>query len=112
MSILTIGNISLLSAHAKESFPNAAIESVSPRMNCPNCNWYTSLYCLQNLRYSYSFPHTSTCQVKVYVSNAVDGCIQCGKWQQYYSEHECLYVHSTCSKGSESKCLIGVWWPN
>lgn len=65
-----------------------------------------------SVKYSYSFPHTSTCQVKVYVSNAVDGCIQCGKWQQYYSEHECLYVHSTCSKGSESKCLIGVWWPN
>lgn len=84
---------------------------IQPRMMCPYCSNYTLMYCLKNRRYSYSYPHTPECTVDVYRSNAVDGCLSCGHWNQYYGEHDCREVHSTCSKGYDDVCIIGKYWP-
>lgn len=78
---------------------------------CAYCNEMLDLFCLHNSWYAYSYPHTSTCTVDVYQSNAVRACLSCGRWDEYYAAHDCYEVHSTCSKYYDSVCVIGKYYP-
>lgn len=84
----------------------ASDTEISPMMHCVDCGRRTYIHCLKNRTYAYTYPCSDRCKVDVYVSSAQDMCTECGKVIMYYDRHECLEVHSTCSKGYNVICLF------
>lgn len=86
-------------------------DNIQPYQNCVDCGTLTIPQCLKQNIYSYttSCKRSSSCSVKVYKSRSAEICRNCGKYVAYYSYHECVEVHSSCSKGTVSTCTIGYW---
>lgn len=76
-------------------------ETTRQTMNCPDCNAFAYLKCINDKIYAYTTmcKYNSSCRVSVYTSTCANICSECRNYIMLYGEHECYEVHNLCGRG-------------
>lgn len=101
-----------LTSFAQSSHKNLPIQ---PKGTCIHCNIpIPSITCLKNQIYSYTYPcnRSPSCSIDVYISRSAEICSNCKRYNAYYGFHECVDIHSHCSKGYNVICPVGYMPPS